>query len=141
MPKTLENFGLAASIKELCKQTEVNEKLIFTIKESNDFPLLNKQLEISLFRVVQEFINNALKHSGAGKISIELLQKNNTAIIYLKDNGKGFYVAAAIKKSGMGLRNVQSRILPYNGEIFITSTPGRGTQYKIIIPLIAGNTL
>jgi PAS domain S-box-containing protein len=141
MPKTLENFGLAASIKELCKQTEVNEKLNFIIKDDSDFPLLNKQLEISLFRVVQEFINNALKHGGASKINIGLLQKNNTAILVLKDNGKGFYVAAAIKKSGMGLRNVQSRILPYNGEVFITSTPGKGTQYKITIPLIAGNTI
>ncbi len=141
MPKTLENFGLAASIKELCKQTQVNEKLIFTIKQSDNFPLLNKQLEISLFRVTQEFINNALKHSGASKINIKLLQKNNTALVTLKDNGKGFYVAAAIKKNGMGLRNVQSRILPYNGEIFISSTPGKGTQYKIIIPLIPGNTI
>jgi PAS domain S-box-containing protein len=141
MPKTLENFGLAASIKELCKQTEVNEKLSFSIKEDNNFPLLNKQLEISLFRVVQEFINNSLTHSTANKITIELLQKHNTVIIILNDNGKGFYVAAAMKKNGMGLRNVQSRILPYNGEIFITSTPGKGTQYKIIIPLMAGNTV
>jgi PAS domain S-box-containing protein len=141
MPKTLENFGLAASIKELCKQTEVNEKLIFNIKEDKYFPLLNKQLEISLFRVVQEFINNSLTHSAANKITINLLQKGNTINIILKDNGKGFYVAAAMKKNGMGLRNVQSRILPYNGEVLITSTPGKGSQYKIIIPLIAGNIL
>jgi PAS domain S-box-containing protein len=139
MPKTLENFGLVASVKELCKQTEVSEKLIFKIKAADNFPLLDKQLEISLFRVVQEFINNSIKHSSANKINIELLQKGNTAIIILKDNGKGFNMKSALKKNGMGLRNVQSRIVPYNGEIFITSTQGKGTQYKIIIPLITGN--
>ena len=139
MPKTLENFGLATSIKELCKQTEVNEKLTLKLKAADNFPLLNKQLEISLYRVVQEFINNALKHSGASKINIDLFQKD-TVIITLKDNGKGFNVAEALKKDGMGLKNVQSRIQPYNGKVFIYSTPGKGTQYKITIPLTPANT-
>jgi PAS domain S-box-containing protein len=141
MPKTLEHFGLAASIKELCKQTGLNKQLVLHLKVQEGFPLLNKQLEISLFRIVQEFINNSLKHSGANRINIILSKKNNTVFVTLKDNGKGFYMSSAIKKKGMGLRNVQSRLLPYNGEIFITSTPGKGTQYKISIPLITGNTV
>lgn len=133
MPKTLENFGLTASVKELCKQTEVNEQLTFTLRAADNFPPLNKPLEIAIFRIIQEFINNSLKHGKATKIGIELFTKDNTAIIILKDNGTGF--DTAVITNGMGLKNVQSRIQPYNGDIFISSTVGRGTKYKIIIPL------
>ncbi len=139
MPKTLENFGLAESLQELCKQTEVNEALTFELNIQQNFPFLNKQLEISVFRVVQEFINNALKHSNANVIKIELLQKNNEIKINLKDNGKGFDMTNASKKNGMGLRNVKSRLLPYNGEINVASNLGKGTQYKITIPLTQTN--
>ncbi len=139
MPKTLENFGLAESLEELCKQTEVNEALSFKLNIKNNFPFLNKQLEISIFRVVQEFINNSLKHSNANIINIEMLQKGNDIKINLKDNGKGFDITNSDNKNGMGLRNVKSRLLPYNGEITIISSVGRGTQYKIIIPLTQTN--
>lgn len=139
MPKTLENFGLGESLEELCKQTEVNEALSFKLHIQKDFPYLNKQLEISLFRVVQEFINNALKHGHANIIYIDMLQKNNYIKINLKDNGKGFDINNTDNKNGMGLRNVKSRLLPYNGEISIISSLGKGTQYKIIIPLTQTN--
>ncbi len=135
MPKTLETFGLAESLNELCKQTGVNEDLIFTLKVQDNFPFLNKQLEISIFRVVQEFINNSLKHSYANNIRIELLHKNRGITILLKDNGRGFDLTTANKKNGMGLQNVKTRLLPYNGEIMITSSKDKGTQYKITIPL------
>ncbi len=139
MPKTLENFGLSESLNELCKQTEVKEALTFTLKVQEQFPSLNKQLEISIFRVVQEFINNALKHSNANAISIALLYTKREIRITLKDNGMGFDVKLTDKKNGMGLRNVESRIMPYNGEIIISSSLGKGTQYKITIPLTETN--
>ncbi len=139
MPKTLENFGLAESLQELCKQTEVNEALTFELNIKENFPFLNKQLEISIFRVVQEFINNALKHSNANVINIEMLQKDNSIKINLKDNGKGFDITKVDTKNGMGLRNVKSRLLPYNGEIIVASNLGKGTQYKITIPLTQTN--
>jgi PAS domain S-box-containing protein len=139
MPKTLENFGLGESLEELCKQTEVNEALSFKINVQKGFPHLNKQLEISIFRVVQEFINNTLKHGHANIIYIDLLQKNNNIKINLKDNGKGFDINNTDNKNGMGLRNVKSRLLPYNGEIEISSIFSKGTQYKITIPLTQTN--
>jgi PAS domain S-box-containing protein len=137
MPKTLENFGLVQSVKELCNQIDVNDHLSFKVLADNSFPLLNKSVEIALFRIIQEFINNSMKHSKASKINIELLLRNNTLLIQLKDNGTGFDITAAQNKNGMGLRNAQSRIKPYNGEINIISTIGKGTKYKINIPVTA----
>lgn len=139
MPKTLENFGLAESLHELCKQTEVKEQLEFDIKVQDKFPSLDKQLEIAVFRVVQEFINNALKHSNSDKIEIELFHNINSVFITLLDNGKGFSIAEAMGKNGMGLRNVQTRLQPYNGEVSISSKIGKGTRFKIMIPLMPSN--
>ena len=109
--------------------------LNFKLKTTDNFPLLNKSLEIAIFRIVQEFINNSLKHSKANTINIELAVNTVTAIIILKDNGTGFDIGKAINNGGMGLRNIKSRIQPYGGEISILSTIGKGTQYKINIPL------
>ncbi len=141
MPKTLENFGLAASIIELGKQTEVKGKLAIVIKDNGTFPILNKQLEIALFRVVQEFINNSIKHSNAGRINIELNATKNIASILLKDNGTGFNITEAQNSKGMGLKNVKSRLQPYGVETMIASTPGSGTRYKIIVPVNNSNTI
>ncbi|MFZ1529656.1 MAG: PAS domain S-box protein [Ferruginibacter sp.] len=141
MPKTLESFGLAAALKELGTQTEVKGRLAILIKDNNSFPQLNKQLEIALFRVVQEFINNSIKHSRAGRINIELSGSKNMASIILKDNGTGFSITESIGSKGMGLKNVQSRLQPYGVDVLITSAPGSGTRYKIIIPINNSNSL
>lgn len=139
MPKTLENYGLAVSIKELCNQVEINKKLKLNLQVKVDFPLLNKQLEIAIFRIVQEFINNALKHSKANLITIQLKHSINFCQIILKDNGVGFNIADAKKKNGMGLTNVQSRIIPYNGDVNIISSLGNGVKYIITLPLLKSN--
>jgi signal transduction histidine kinase len=138
MPKTLENFGLVTSIKELCKQSELHGQLTFKLNATNNFPLLNKSLEIAIFRIVQEFINNTIKHSGAKKINIELIANEKNAVILLRDNGVGFDFSKTTSK-GMGLNNVHSRVQPYNGDVLITSIPGKGTKFKISIPLTLSN--
>lgn len=92
------------------------------------------QEEFALFRIIQEFINNSLKHSKAEKLKIEFKSKKKMALINLSDNGIGFDMAT-LKNHGMGLSNVRSRIRPYNGEVDIFSEPGKGTRYEIAIPV------
>ena len=92
------------------------------------------QQEFALFRIIQEFINNALKHSGADKLQIRFTETTDKACIVLVDNGIGFD-AKKLRDRGMGLNNVRSRIRPYNGEVEIISRPGRGTRYEINIPI------
>jgi PAS domain S-box-containing protein len=140
MPKTLESYGLVASVKELCKQSELHGELTFKLVAAQNFPLLTKPLEIAIFRIVQEFISNTIKHSGAKKIYIDLLANDKYATIVLKDEGIGFDVDDNTSKKGMGLKNVRSRVLPYNGDVFIYSAPGKGTKFKISIPLTLLNT-
>lgn len=136
MPKTLENFGLEQSIKELCNYPGLKENVIFRVHADSRFPELNKNMEIAIFRIVQEFINNAVKHGKAGKIDIGLLVNRNGSIsIQLQDNGSGFDTSRAKKARGIGLKNMLSRISSYNGEMQLSSSPGKGTRCLIVFPV------
>ncbi len=134
MPKTLENFGLVYSIKELCNQTELLKHLTFNFTSKKGFPDLNKQMEISIFRIIQEFIGNALKHGNANKIGIRLLYTNKLISIYLNDNGKGFHLSTHKRKKQFGLDNIETRVKSYNGTLLIKSNPGKGTSFQINLP-------
>ncbi len=134
MPTTLQEFGLFQAVKEICSKTRYHKNINFLIKESGLFPKLSKELEIDIYRVIQEFINNALRHGEASKISIKFNCLKKNFKIILSDNGKGFdYSEIQIK--GMGLQNVKSRVKSHNGEIIITSEIGKGTRYLLDIPL------
>lgn len=134
MPKSLEFFGLIKAVEELCSKNELLSRINITIKESPDFPRMTVQQEFALFRIIQEFINNALKHSKANSLQIEFRRRKKIALISLRDNGIGFNITT-LRSHGMGLSNVRSRIRPYNGEVEILSEPGKGTRYEISIPV------
>ena len=134
MPKSLEVFGLVKAVEELCSKNELLSQINIAIKESRDFPRMSIQQEFALFRIIQEFINNSLKHSKADTLRIEFKCKKKMALISLRDNGIGFNLTG-LRNPGMGLSNVSSRIKPYNGEVDIISQPGKGTKYEISIPM------
>jgi PAS domain S-box-containing protein len=134
MPKTLETFGLVEAVQELSNQTAVPGKLNFVINGGDDFPSLDKSLEIAVFRITQEFINNAIKHGKASKIEIIFRSAGNQAMVTLKENGKGFDIAKANAR-GMGLKNIQSRVKAHNGTVQISSAPGKGTKYELTLPV------
>lgn len=135
MPRTLENFGLTYAITELCKKIESGGILAFEISIDKKFPALQKPLEIALFRIVQEFINNSIKHGKAKKVVIVMKLKGKNVTISLKDDGVGFNKNNLSKLEGMGLKNVKSRVGSYNGEVKIESAIMKGTTYHISIPL------
>ena len=134
MPKSLEVFGLIKAVEELCSKDQLLSQMKIEIKESAGFPRLPLQQEFALFRIIQEFISNALKHSKADTLWIEFKFKKKLVSISLADNGIGFDLRK-IRNNGMGLNNVRSRIKPYNGEVDIISQPGKGTRYEISIPM------
>lgn len=135
MPKTIENFGLIAAVDELCKTIESDGKLHFNISAEVDFPRMTFDKEIGIFRIIQEFINNSIKHSGATEINIVFRFNNNEVIVTLKDNGKGFDTDILRNSAGMGLRNVTSRARSHSGNLKITSSPGSGTKYELALPI------
>jgi PAS domain S-box-containing protein len=140
MPGTLQSFGLKFALQELCKKIEFDSLLEFKIDLENSVPDLEKSLEIAIFRIVQEFITNSIRHGHAKCVEIQMrLEKKDERIEFLvlnlKDNGEGFDVNDVCSYPGMGLKNVRSRVESYNGDIHIFSTPGEGTGYEVVIPL------
>lgn len=136
MPGTLQKFGLNHAIHELCSKIKLSNTIDFKTEIAPDFPVLDKNLEVTLFRIVQEFINNALKHGLAQKISIKMVSDPDEGklFIVLKDTGRGFDLKKAEEFNGMGLKNVKSRIESYAGLVKISSIIGTGTMYEIMIP-------
>lgn len=134
LPATLADFGLITTVKELCHQPEYKGRIHFKIEADPLFPILPKEMEMDIFRVIQEFFTNATVHGAASALSLRFLYFRNKIRIELKDNGKGFDVSKT-NYSGRGLRNISSRIKSHEGDVLITSNIGKGTVYKINIPL------
>jgi len=94
---------------------------------------LNSKLQVAIFRIVQEQVNNILKHANASQASIHLSKRNGQLGLLISDNGVGYDFAK--DKNGVGIINIKSRVVLYNGKVVIASKPGKGFKLKVTLPL------
>jgi PAS domain S-box-containing protein len=139
MPRTLEEYGLKKAIREIGLQIEQSGKIRVRIHQQEGFPDLPADLEIDLYRVVQEFIQNSLKYAHCGEISIALSWDGDRVECRLRDNGPGIAPVvmdriASGEYEGMGLRNMASRVQSHSGTLTLDSKPGAGVSMVIKIP-------
>lgn len=131
----LKNFGLAAAIQDLkgslCNTGQYEVELVIHEFETR----LPFNIEINIYRVVQELISNIMRHANANEISIQLIRKVNNLHISVEDNGQGFEKMENLNKNGMGFKNIESRLHELSGTINIDSGIGRGTSVFIDIPI------
>ncbi|HEU4718579.1 MAG TPA: tetratricopeptide repeat protein, partial [Bacteroidia bacterium] len=134
MPRTLEEGGLVPALNELAnKVTRAGRvKVLLHVHNMERF-VLEKQSQFNIYRIVQEAVNNILKHAEASEINIQLVGQNDHISIMIEDDGKGFDPGE--KKSGRGLKNIVTRSLWLKGSINIDSSPGRGTTITTEIPV------
>jgi signal transduction histidine kinase len=133
MPQVLIRKGLLMAIKEFISDLENKTaiKMTFTY-EDTDIPA---EAEVHLYRMIQEIVQNAIKHSGANEMNIHVCSKDNRLIITAADNGKGFSRETASQHSnGYGLKNILSRVDILRGEVYLATAPDKGTVYTIEIP-------
>jgi two-component system sensor histidine kinase UhpB len=93
--------------------------------------------KFSLFRIVQEQLNNIIKHSGAKNVSIKLFSKTDEFVLEIGDDGKGF--DPACHRKGIGILNIKSRVELFNGKVEIISQPGHGCLLTVSFPLSLPN--
>jgi signal transduction histidine kinase len=93
---------------------------------------LDANTESMVYRVVQECINNVIKHSGANQLDLSLINDNDGLSITIEDNGRGF--DASQQSEGIGLKNIRSRVAYLKGEVEWDSRPGHGTAVTIFVP-------
>ena len=109
--------------------------IVLTIDFKFDYSLerkLSDAKEIGLLRMVQECINNILKHAEANQVTIAITEQNGNCQVSIKDNGIGFDVEK--KAGGIGMKNLEKRARELSGSIDIDSISGRGTSILISIP-------
>lgn len=131
MPETLLHFGLAKALQDytdgLMQQQNFTIECTFKGLEQR----MSQSTEVMIYRMVQELINNAVKHSGAGNILVQVIRHSNRQLnITVEDNGKGFN-PEQIKQNAAGLRSVKSRVEYLNGKMDLQSEQGKGTSVYI----------
>jgi PAS domain S-box-containing protein len=137
MPRSLEKFGLVKTLEEhFEKIRRVKQKININFNHPKAIPAIAGKLELSIYRIIQEVVNNSLKYSKCSQIDISLVfEKRKLLKIMLKDNGIGFNPALPKNQEGMGMSNIRSRVRAFKGTMEINSKKDTGTIFKIEIPL------
>ncbi len=130
----LKNIDLEELVRQILydmpiQSTVANKELIYLVPKE----LLSDDLKLNIYRIIQEQINNILKHAEARCINISIKERNQTVYINIADDGKGFDVNA--KRKGIGVSNMINRVESYNGKATIKSSLGNGCEIDIAIPL------
>lgn len=138
-PSLLDDLGLVAAIRWLVDNNLGTVGISVSFTTTGKERRLDPKLETTLFRVVQEAVNNIAKHAKAKKAEISLLFKKNTVRVRVKDDGRGFKTKEAMSSKdrprGLGLLGMKERVELRNGTLGIQSRPGGGTEINIEIPL------
>jgi signal transduction histidine kinase len=112
-------------------QSEETPKIEFQYFDVNG--QLDPTASLNIYRIVQELINNSIKHANASEILVQLLQKDDELMITVEDDGIGFDTEKV--KTGMGTGNIASRVNFLKGEISVHTRPGEGTSTLVTIPV------
>lgn len=138
MPTVLNDFGIDLALKQLMDSTARNTNAQMTFTSNLKEKRLDRNVEIGLYRIAQEAINNAVKHSEATQINLDVSLGNKKVTLRVTDNGKGFNAARkksnAPNSSTNGLRNLHERAHLLDGVLKINSAIGRGTEVIAQIP-------
>lgn len=115
LPSGLEEFGLKYALEMLCDKVENASKLVINLN-LNGLKRMDNRLELSLYRILQELLNNTLKHANATAVNIEFTPDNQQLTITYRDNGRGLDLEK-LNKRGLGLNNIESRVNIIQGKM------------------------
>jgi len=141
MPSVLDDFGLVPALQMLCEQFSQRTSINVEYHAHGLTERLEPTLEVSLYRIVQEALNNIAKHAEASDASVQVVRHAGGIRLTIEDSGKGFDVSslssAAQGDRGMGLVSIRERAASFEGTVMIDSAPNSGTTIVVEIPLPA----
>ncbi|MCE6988270.1 sensor histidine kinase [Dyadobacter sp. CY323] len=135
MPETLVRFGLVDALSDFCEGISSSGQIAVNMQHFGFDKRLDSSVEIIIYRIVQELLNNVLKYAEATEVQVQLTRIDNHVSVTVEDNGKGFDVSKLETNKGAGMRNVQARVDYLNGKLDIQSKPDEGTSVLIEIVL------
>ncbi|GAB4324996.1 MAG: ATP-binding protein [Bacteroidales bacterium] len=133
MPAALDRFGLVEALRDFCADVKASKKLSVDFQSYGLNERLTGSREVSIYRIIQELVNNAIKHANATELLIQMFHSDNKMNITVEDNGRGFDIDK-ISSNGSGIANIRSRVELMGGSLAIESERGYGSTFNIIIP-------
>lgn len=131
----LEYLGVVRGMKSWCNEFSERHGMVVEFKSSGSLNALAPEISLCLFRVLQEALRNAAKHSGVKRIEVQLMEHANEIHLTIEDRGNGFDVEAARQGPGLGLTSMQERVRLADGTIEIQSDAVGGTTVRVRVPI------
>ena len=132
VPTTLERFGLLAAMEELTEKATTGD-VVVTLECPDMVDRLPASTQLLFYRIAQELLNNAIKHAAASQVNVQFVYFQDAIRMSVEDNGQGFDYDEAVKdrRSGLGLRNIESRLTVVDGHVTFDVAPGRGSRIHV----------
>jgi two-component system, NarL family, sensor kinase len=130
LPPVFEKFGLHAAIEELVLEFSTAKNVEINYGNELDFSVLDINKQLHVFRIIQELLNNSMRHGKATSISIKFVNINEQKTCFYSDNGIGFNMSLGNQKRGIGMQNIESRVNFLNGKINVQSEINKGVQIQ-----------
>ncbi len=136
-PATFERLGITASIQSMINEVDENTNLFFMVEIDNIDESLSNQNALHLYRIIQEVLNNIVKHADAKSVSISIVKKNNFIETEIKDNGIGFEFSEKLdSNSSLGMKTLFERAKIIKSKLLVNSKKDKGTTMQLITPVL-----
>jgi signal transduction histidine kinase len=134
-PNKIEKLGLKKALESMTENAFGSSIIKLNLSVGEIDKIFSDEIELNVFRIVQECINNILKHSKASEANINIHFNSGNLVVEISDNGIGFDIKKLSGKQGLGFDNINYRTFFCRGSIKINSKPNGGTKIKLVIPL------
>ena len=133
----LYDMGLQVAVQSLTEEVKARNGISFSSSFNGSLKTLGQDMEVMIFQLVKELVQNIVKHSGAGTAIIRIVEEKDDIIVVVADDGLGFDVGnlgAVGLDGGFGLFSIRERVKSYGGKIRIESEPGKGSKVTVMLP-------
>jgi signal transduction histidine kinase len=142
-PPLLDEIGLSAALDWYVDGLKQRAGLKVTLNLQRDLERPSREMELAIFRVVQECLSNIHRHSGSSSARIRIARESGKVIVEVSDEGRGMdpdkLAKLRARSAGLGLRGIRERVRPFNGDVEIESQVDQGTSVRIIFPIAERN--
>jgi signal transduction histidine kinase len=135
-PPVLQHIGLAAALTSYCRDLQAHGVMTVSCQVANRLEPISKEVALCLYRIAQEALQNAWKHSHARRVHVSLARHGTTLELTVADDGRGFDLSAARENvRGLGLVSIEERTRLVNGTVSIRTSPGDGVFVQVLVPM------
>ncbi|MBC7902662.1 MAG: hypothetical protein H7Y27_04540 [Gemmatimonadaceae bacterium] len=131
MPEALVKFGLNEALSDFCNMINSATGIKMICHHYGEKRKLSNTAEVFIYRIIQELVNNVVKHADATEVIVQLILSKDQTVITVEDNGNGFDSSILASSKGAGMSNIAYRVQYYNGTTDIVTSPGNGTSVNI----------